>query len=98
VTGRVIGGNGVAKDTADVTATLGNCTGGAAGQAIVGQAQFQGAALTGSVTLIGPDIGRGQLPPTGGDSRYLVLGGALLLGALELRRRLRRRTGEVISP
>jgi hypothetical protein len=98
VTGRVTGGNGVAKDTANVTATLGNCTGGAAGQAIVGQAQFQGGAISGATTLIGPDIGRGQLSATGGDSRYLVLGGAFLLMALELRRRLRRRTGEVSSP
>jgi hypothetical protein len=98
VTGRVVGGTGVVRDTADVTATLGNCTGGAAGQAIVGQAQFQGAAISGSTTLIGPDIGRGRLVDTGGDSRYLVLGGALLFLALELRRRLRRRTGEVASP
>ena len=98
VTGRVVGGTGVVKDTADVTATLGNCTGGAAGQAIVGQAQFRGAAISGSATLIGPDIGRGQLAATGGDSRYLVLGGFLLLGAFELRRRLRRRTADVSSP
>ena len=98
VTGRVVGGSGVVKDTADVTATLGNCTGGAAGQAIVGQAQFQGAAISGSTTLIGPDIGRGQLPATGGDSRYLVLGGVLLLGAFELRRRVRRHTADVSSP
>lgn len=98
VTGRIIGGSGVLRDIVNVSATLGNCTGGAAGQALVGSAQFQGAAISGSATLIGPDVGRGQLSATGGDSRYLVLGGGLLLLALELRRRLRRRPDHVTTP
>ena len=98
VTGWVTGGTGEIQDTARVSATTGNCTGGAAGQALVGAAQFQGAALSGSVTLIGPGVGRGRLAATGEDSpRYLLFGGALLLVGLGLRRRLLRRPDEITS-
>jgi len=99
IVGRVIGGTGVLQDIADVTATLANCTGGAAGQDIAGQGVFQSIGLTGGVTLRGPEIQAGSLPSTGGDSRYLVMGGFLLLGALEMRRRLRLRprTGRTVA-
>ncbi len=88
VTGRILGGSGVIKDTARVQASLTNCTGGAEGT-LAGLAQFQNAAAVGEVTLRGPDVGVGNLAATGGDSRYLILGGFLLLGAVVLRRRLK---------
>lgn len=97
ITGRILGGSGVLQDIVNVTATLGNCTGGAAGQDIAGRAQFTAFGVPGSVTLIGPEVGRGSLSATGGDSRYLVLGGFLMLGALELRRRIRRRPDEATT-
>ncbi|HEX2192842.1 MAG TPA: hypothetical protein VHH09_06570 [Acidimicrobiales bacterium] len=90
VTGRILGGSGVLRDTAQVFVDLTNCTGGIEGT-LAGLAQFQNAAATGAVTLRGPEVGRGQLAATGGDSRYLLLGGVLLLGALGIRRRLRTR-------
>ncbi|MFN2606781.1 MAG: hypothetical protein ABR511_02610 [Acidimicrobiales bacterium] len=91
ITGHIIGGTGVLQDIANVTATLANCTGGAAGQDIAGQASFQNNGLTGGVRLVGPEVNAGNLASTGGDSRYLLFGGFLLLGALEMRRRLRGR-------
>ncbi len=92
VTGRIPGSSrpGVLRDTADVTATLGNCDGTGAGEDIVGQA-IGGGLVIGAVTLIGPDVGSGVLAATGGDGRLLVLGGGFVLGALALRRRLGRR-------
>ncbi len=89
--GRIIGGTGTLKDTVDVSATLGNCTGGIAGQDIVGQGTFDNVALTGAVTLLGPKVNAGNLAATGGDARYLLLGGLFLLAALDIRRRLHRR-------
>lgn len=92
ISGRIPGnsGAGVLKDTATVTATLGGCDGTAAGQDIVGQA-VSGGAVTGTFTLFGPDVSRsGVLAATGGDERLLVLGGVFLLGALAVRRRMRR--------
>ncbi len=89
--GRVIGGTGVLKDTVDVSATLGNCDGGITGDTIVGQGAFENVALTGNVTLIGPDVKAGNLAATGGDARYLLLGGLFLLAALDIRRRLHNR-------
>ncbi|MFN2608967.1 MAG: hypothetical protein ABR511_13935 [Acidimicrobiales bacterium] len=89
VVGHVVGGTGVLQDIANVTANLGNCTGGAAGTDITGSGIFNNVALTGAITLRGPEVQAGNLAATGGDSRYLVLGGLLLLGALELRRRTR---------
>ena len=91
VTGRILGGSGVLRDTVNVQVSLTNCTGGVEGT-LAGLAQFQNAAATGAVTLRGPEVGRGDLAATGGDSRYLVLGGALLLGALGIRRRLKTRS------
>jgi hypothetical protein len=91
VTGRITGGSGVIKDTVKVQVSLTNCTGGVEGT-LAGLAQFQNAAATGSVSLIGPDVGLGQLAATGGDSRYLIFGGILLLGAVGLRRRLKTRS------
>jgi len=92
VNGRIPGssGAGVLKDTATVTATLGNCDGTVAGQDIVGQG-VSGGSVTGTFTLFGPDVSRsGVLAATGGDERLLVLGGVFLLGALAIRRRMRK--------
>jgi hypothetical protein len=91
VTGRILGGTGVLRDTVKVNVSLTNCTGGVEGT-LAGLAQFQNAAATGSVTLRGPEVGRGDLAATGGDSRYLIFGGVLLLGAVGLRRRLKTRS------
>ena len=83
-------GAGVLKDTATITATLGGCDGTADGQDIVGQG-VSGGTVTGVFTLFGPDVSRtGVLAATGGDERLLVLGGLFLLGALAVRRRMRR--------
>lgn len=90
-------GTGVLRDTVDVVASLGNCQGGEDGQSIVGGVidgiGVGNAISTGTVTLIGPQVGRGgggggALPPTGADASTLVAGGGLILGALALRRRL----------
>jgi len=90
--GRVIGGTGTLKDTVDVSATLGNCDGTVNGLAIIGQAQFQNIGITGTVTLLGPKVNAGNLAATGGDARYLLLGGLFLLAAVDIRRRLRTRS------
>jgi hypothetical protein len=83
-------GAGVLKDTVDVQASLGNCTGTGAGEDVVGRA-IGGGAVIGTFTLIGPEVSRaGALAATGGDERLLLLGGVFLLGALGVRRRLRR--------
>ena len=83
-------GPGQLKDTVDVTATLGNCTGGAAGDELVGQAKLSGTAnvaagttITGRFTLDGPRVGSGgELPVTGGTPFPAVAGlGLLALGA-----------------
>lgn len=93
VTGHVFANSaaGVLTDTADVSATLGNCEGTGAGADIVGQGinALANRGLSGLVTLIGPDVNRaGGLAATGGDARLLVVGGLFLIGALALRRRL----------
>lgn len=88
-------GVGVLRDTVDVSATLGNCRGGAAGEDIVqGSARLNGSAITGRVTLVGPNVTRGELAATGGNSWPMVAGGGFLLAALGLVR-LRRRATEV---
>ncbi len=88
-------GPGVLRDTVNVSATLGNCRGGATGEDIIqGNARLNGSAITGSVTLIGPNVTRGDLAATGGNSWPLVAGGGFLLAALGLVR-LRRRATEV---
>ena len=85
------------RDTVNVSATLGNCRGGATGEDIVqGGAQLNGNAITGAVTLIGPNVDRGRLAATGGDAWPLVAGGGFLLAAVGLLR-LRRRA-EVPTP
>ena len=92
-------GPGVLRDTVNVSATLGNCRGGATGEDIVqGSARLNGSAITGAATLIGPTVVRqvGQLPPTGGTPWPLVAGGGFLLAALGLLR-LRRRADEGLS-
>lgn len=93
-------GPGQLRDTVNVSATLGNCRGtGVGGEDIVGQANvtgnaLNGSAITGSVTLIGPNVDRGDLAATGGNSWPLVAGGGFMLAALGLVR-LRRRVTEV---
>jgi hypothetical protein len=95
-------GAGVLRDTVEVLAALGNCRGtGAAGSDIIqgnatipGIARLDGSAITGNVTLVGPNVNRGDLAATGGNSWPLVAGGGFLLAALGLVR-LRRRALEV---
>jgi len=90
VQAKILSGSGVLRDTVDVSATLGNCRGGAVGADLVGQARLDGSAIAGKVTLVGPNVGRGNLPPTGGTSLPLAIGGGLVLlamGGLRLRRR-----------
>ena len=75
-------GNAVLRDTVDVSATLGNCQGRAAGDDIVlGSGQITNAALTGRFVLLTP-VSEGDLPSTGGTALPLVVGGAMALMAL----------------
>jgi len=95
-------GAGVLRDTVNVNAALGNCRGGAAGEDIVqGSARLNGSAVTGAVTLIGPNVGRaaarGELAATGGNSWPLVAGGSFVLLALGLVRVRRRVTEGTIA-
>jgi hypothetical protein len=89
-------GAGVLRDTVNVSAALGNCrgTGVAGSDLVLGGAELDGSAITGAVTLIGPNVSRGNLAATGGNSWPLVAGGGFLLAALGLTR-LRRRVSEV---
>jgi hypothetical protein len=91
-------GAGVLKDTAQVSAVLGNCTGGAAGQDLVGAANLQNNAITGTGVLIGPNVSRGNLAATGGNTWPLVAGGGFLLAALGLVRLRRRATDGTTEP
>jgi LPXTG-motif cell wall-anchored protein len=88
----------VLKDTAQVSAVLGNCTGGAAGQDLVGAANLQNNAITGTGVLIGPNVSRGNLAATGGNTWPLVAGGGFLLAALGLVRLRRRATDGTTEP
>jgi LPXTG-motif cell wall-anchored protein len=95
-------GAGVLQNTVNVTATLGNCKGGAAGNDIVGTATISGtanlvgAAVKGTAFVNGPKVGGPQVQParlaeTGQNQPLLpVAGGGLLLGALALMRSRRR--------
>jgi hypothetical protein len=85
-------GAGVLRDKVDVSAVFGNCRGGVAigSDIIKGNARIDGSAVTGSVTLVGPNVSRGNLAATGGNSWPLVAGGGFLLAALGMVR-LRRR-------
>ncbi|MEA2844694.1 MAG: hypothetical protein QOJ69_2365 [Actinomycetota bacterium] len=77
-------GDAVLRDIVDVSATLGNCQGRAAGDDIVlGSGQITNAALTGRFVLLTPVAG-GNLAATGGTALPLVVGGALALMALGL--------------
>jgi hypothetical protein len=97
-------GAGVLRDTVNVSAALGNCRGSVTdgsdiiqGSAqIPGIARLDGSAITGAVTLVGPNVSRGNLAATGGNSWPLVAGGGFLLAALGLVR-LRRRAEMVPS-
>jgi hypothetical protein len=92
ITVHIIGGTGVMEDVANVSATLGNCSGGIAGEDITGSGLLDGGAVLGSVTFGGPRIGAGNLAATGENGKYLLLGGAMLFGAVAVmgvRRRLR---------
>jgi LPXTG-motif cell wall-anchored protein len=93
---------GVITNTATVSATLGNCSGGALGKAFVTNgsiggtaATIQGTAFNGvgaaTTALTGPQVKAGNLAETGQKDPWVpVLGGALLLGALGLMRGRRR--------
>jgi LPXTG-motif cell wall-anchored protein len=95
-------GAGVLQNTVTVTASLGNCKGGAAGQDIVGTATIQGtanvvgAAVKGTAFVNGPNVKAAAVLParlaeTGQKEPWLpVLGGGLLLGSLALMRSRRR--------
>jgi hypothetical protein len=84
-------GAGVLRDTVNVNAALGNCRGGATGEDLIqGNARLNGSAISGAVTLVAPNVSRGDLAATGGNSWPLVAGGGFLLAALGLVR-LRRR-------
>jgi LPXTG-motif cell wall-anchored protein len=95
-------GAGVIQNTVNVTATLGNCKGGAVGQDIVGTATIQGtanlvgAAVKGTASVQGPKVNAAAVAParlaeTGQKQPWLpVAGGGLLLGALALMRSRRR--------
>jgi LPXTG-motif cell wall-anchored protein len=77
----------------NVSATLGNCRGGATGEDIIqGNAKLNGGAIVGAVTLVAPNVSRGDLAATGGNSWPLVAGGGFLLAALGLVRLRRRAT------
>jgi hypothetical protein len=99
-------GAGVILNTVNVSASLGNCTGGAAGQAltgfataITGQAVLQainGAAITGTANVQGPgvQVAPAALPRTGGHNPWLPWVAAGLIGsAIGLRRYRRLTTG-----
>ena len=90
---------GVLQDTVNVSATLGNCRGGATGEDIIqGGARLNGSAITGAVTLVAPNVSRGSLAATGGNSWPLVAGGGFLLAALGLVRLRRKATDTVVTP
>lgn len=90
-------GSGVLQDTANVSAVLGNCTGGIAGQELVGGANITNAAVSGIGTLQGPTVTGGNLAATGGNSWPLVVGGGFLLAALGVVRLRRRVTDTSVT-
>lgn len=93
ITGNIPGNSraGTLRDTATVTATLGNCRGDVEDGTDITGSVVGGGQVTGTFTLIGPEVSRaGALAATGGDQRVLLLGGVLLLGALGVHRKLRK--------
>ncbi len=95
-------GAGVIQNTVTVTASLGNCKGGASGTDLIGNATIEGtanvvgAAVKGTATVQGPKVNAAAVSParlaeTGQKDPWLpVAGGGLLLGALALMRSRRR--------
>jgi hypothetical protein len=88
---------GVLQDTANVSAQLGNCKGGAAGQGLVGLAQLtaNNVGVTGNVTIQGPGIGalpKNPLPRTGGHNPWLPWVALSLVGSAVGFRLIRRTT------
>jgi hypothetical protein len=79
----VSGGSGVLQDTANVTAGLGNCTGGVTGQTTLIGPNLGSVVVTGAVTFIGPTVGTATgpgLPVTGeGPALAWIAGGLLVL-------------------
>ena len=95
VRGRIPGnsGPGRLKDVVTVSASLANCTGTTGGDDIVGEAigLLTNTGVIGTFTLLGPEVSGGQLPSTGTNQAWpLIGGGTLLLAALAVRRRIRR--------
>jgi hypothetical protein len=101
-------GAGVIRNTVDVTATLGNCTGGAAGNDIVGQiatitgtgttaTNKVGQPITGAGAVSGPKVdtvlAATELPKTGPGRPYAALGLAFLALAAVLTAQRRRLLG-----
>ncbi len=86
---------GVLQDTANVSAGLGNCTGGATGVATAIGA-VDNAIIGGSITLVAPTVNSGSngsgLATTGTGPLLPWLAGGLLLVAYATRRMLRRAT------
>jgi hypothetical protein len=82
--------SGVLADTANVTAGLGNCTGGATGEATAIGA-VQNAVIGGSITLIAPQVtSTGGLAATGTGPTLPWIAAGLLIVAEGTRRLLRR--------
>jgi hypothetical protein len=95
VRGRIPGnsGPGRLRDVATVTASLGNCVGTGVGDDIVGLAigRLGNTGVLGTGVLSGPEVAGGALAATGVDENWpLLAGGALLLAAVAIRRRMRR--------
>jgi hypothetical protein len=85
-------GSGVLMDTANVTAGLGNCNGGATGQAtLIGN--VGNIVISGGIILVAPSVGAsgGPLARTGGAGPMIAWIGAALLAAAEVTRRMVRR-------
>lgn len=83
-------GAGRLQDTVNATATTANCTGGAAGEQLVGEFELENVALTGQTVIQEPGVEAGEvLAVTGeGTGLRLLAGVALLgLGALAWHRR-----------
>ena len=95
VSGRIPGnsGPGRLKDVVTVSASLANCEGTGVGDDIVGLGigRLTNTGVIGTFELSGPEVAGGVLPSTGADQSWpLIGGGALLLAALAVRRRVRR--------
>ncbi|MGH9126301.1 MAG: hypothetical protein ACRDZ8_16480 [Acidimicrobiales bacterium] len=90
-------GAGVLEDTANTTAQLGNCTGGATGVATLIGPNVGNVVVTGSITLVAPQVsaaaGNGvtaPLPTTGGTPTLAWIAVLLLVSAYGTRKLLRK--------